>query len=1005
MSVILNKKKEIQGIYDSGSNVTLINSKILKDVGAEILRKNKQLFKTISGVQESNNKVSLVMKIHKIEKEVEAYIIKNDNFSYDILLGLDVIKKFKLLQNDDLNIFQRLDDDKLEMVTEKRKNGNFDFKINNSINITEIEEKLSHLGEGNMRQLRTLIEENLEDFARDKYDVGEVKNNEIYIKLMENRYISKKPYRCSLPDQKEIEDQITKLLEKGLIEESMSPFAAPVTLAFKKEDNKRTRLCIDFRELNKILVPEPQPFPRIEDIVVKTRNCKWYTVLDINSAFWSLPVRQKDRYKTAFVTQSGHYQWTRLPFGLKISPAVFQRVLANTIRRCGLQNFCVNYIDDILIFSTNFDDHLSHIRKVMSAVNQEGFRLKLSKCEFAQNSVKYLGHILGNNTVRPHHDNLRSIKDFPTPQSKKNIRQFLGKINFYHKYIPDSTRLLEPLHNLLRDNTPFRWTDVQNRAFEEIKDYLCKSPVLAIFDPNRPTFLFTDASGLGVGAILKQVQDDEELHPVAYFSKKLSHSQKKRKAIYLECLAIKEAIQYWQHWLIGHKFVVISDHKPLENLKIRSRTDEELGDLVYYLSQYEFVIRYSPGKTNQEADALSRNPVLECFENDEDVLRVVNLVSIEDLRQDQEQNAEEFSVIRNTVRKGDLIYKQLRSRQRILVSQDFGLSLIEKIHSSYGHIGPGHMAAKIRPFYYFRRMDALIRDFCKKCDICKRNKTRRCREMGLLSQLGPATKPFEIMSLDTIGGFAGNRSPKKYLHLLVDHFTRYAFVCSSSTQKTGDFIRLLKPILQDHKIKVILADRYPSINSNEFRNFLHRNDVTLIFTAADCPFSNGINERLNQTLVNRIRCKIQEDKKRPWSTIADECVEEYNQTMHSVTKFSPSYLLWGEETSILPKELETTRDLLEDRILAFDNSRKYHNLNKARVDRVKRDHIFNTNDLVYVETGNRLNRNKLDPIRSGPYRILRRVSNTIYELDEGQGLSGSRFYHSSKLLPYYKTAS
>uniref|UniRef100_T1HT13 RNA-directed DNA polymerase n=1 Tax=Rhodnius prolixus TaxID=13249 RepID=T1HT13_RHOPR len=350
-----------------------------------------------------------------------------------------------------------------------------------------------------------VISEDREIFAKHKYDVGKVENHEAHIKLLENKYISKKPYRCSIPDRQEIESQITKLLEAGLIEESESPFAAPVTLAYKKEDGRRSRLCIDFRDLNKILVPESQPFPIIEDIIVKTRNCK------------------------------------------------------------------------------------CHIKKILQAIKLEGFRLKLSKCNFAQSSVKYLGHIIGCNSVSPHQDNIRSIKDFPRPRNKKNIRQFLGKINFYHKYIPDYTRLMEPLHNLLRKNVDFQWTSECNTTFVQIKE-----------------------------------------------------------AIYLECLAIKEAIRYWQHWLIGHKFQVVSDHKPLENIKVKARTDEELGDLVYYLSQYDFTIRYAPGRTNQEADALSRNPVLEHFENKDDVLQIVNFVSIEKIKLDQNSNKNELNTDRNT---------------------------------------------------------------------------------------------------------------------------------------------------------------------------------------------------------------------------------------------------------------------------------------------------------------------------------------------------------------------
>ena len=389
------------------------------------------------------------------------------------------------------------------------------------------------------------------------------------------------------------------------------------------------------------------------------------------------------------------------------------------------------------------------------------------------------------------------------------------------------------------------------------------------------------------------------MRPVAYFSKKLTPTQRKRKAIYLECLAIKEAIQYWQHWLLGHKFIAISDHKPLENLKVKSRTDEELGDLVYYLSQYDFNIRYSPGKTNQEADALSRNPVLECFENTDDVLQIVNLVSMEDLYQDQKKNEENISDEKKYNKKREYyIIEKLRKQERIFVSKDYRIALIKKIHLRYGHI-----AAKIRPFYYFKQLDKLIRQFCKTCDICKRNKSRRCREIGPLSQLGPATEPFEIMSLGTIGGFANNRSPKRYLHLLADHFSRYAFVNPSSGQTAKELIKLLKPIVQNHKIKILLADQYASINSKEFKKFLHQNNITIIFTATDCPFSNGLNERLNQTLVNRIRCKIQENVKRSWPTIAKESTEEYNHTTHSVTKFSPAYLMFGRDISTLPTQL------------------------------------------------------------------------------------------------------
>lgn len=210
-------------------------------------------------------------------------------------------------------------------------------------------------------------------FAKTKFDIGIIKGYEATIKLKENKYVSRKPYRCSFQDK--IEKQIKELLEADLIEESCSPYAAPVTMVYKKEDGRKSRLCIDFTDLNKILVPESQPFPRIDDLKIRARNCKYFTKLDVNSAFWSIPVREKDKYKLAFVTHQGHWQWKCLPFGLKTSPAIFQRVLSSVLQKNNLSEFAVNYIDDILIHSGNYEDHLKQVKLTLQALQDQGIKL------------------------------------------------------------------------------------------------------------------------------------------------------------------------------------------------------------------------------------------------------------------------------------------------------------------------------------------------------------------------------------------------------------------------------------------------------------------------------------------------------------------------------------------------------------------------------------------------------------------------------------------------------
>lgn len=789
------------------------------------------------------------------------------------------------------------------------------------------------------------------------------------------------------------------MLKAGLIEESCSPYAAPVTMVFKKEEGKRSRFCIDFKELNKIVVPESQPFPRIDDLTLRARNCKFFTKLDVNSAFWSIPVRRKDRHKLAFVTHHGHWQWNCLPYGLKSAPAIFQRVLSSVLRKKELDKFAANYIDDILVYSKTYEEHIKHVEQTLIALRDEGFKLNKNKCQFALNEVIYLGHKIGNNHIKPMKDNLIAIKKFPVPQTRKQVRQFLGKINFYLAYIPQHTILLDPLHNLLRKNIEFLWSKQCNNSFEKVKEYLCSAPALAIFSEEAPIYLFTDASINGIGAILKQPQEDNSLKTVFYFSKKLNKTQKTKKAIYIECLAIKEAILYWQYYLIGKKFVIFTDHRPLENFNIKKSIDPQLIEILNYISQFDFDIVYNPGKDNIEADCLSRNPVLEPHENsdDESVIKTANFLRVEEIKKDQKS----IKIDHTCDIKDEIIYKLLKNKRKIWITEQLGVSIIKKVHIDQGHIGTKQLTLTICQKFYFKNMHRHIKIICKNCETCIKNKTRIECFKAPLSQLGPPKEPFEIMSLDTIGGLKG-KSTKKYLHLMIDHFTRFAYISTSKTQVARGFISLVKKVGKNGKIQTILTDQYAGINSAQFKQFTKKENISLIFTAVDCAFSNGLNERTNQTLVNRIRCKIYENKNKSWPTIAEDCVKEYNNTIHSSTGFTPNYLQTGIDNNFMPNELKDNNinNLQNNRKLALENSKKINIKNKFYYDKHVKKIDYKIGDLVYIQQGNKLNRDKLDVIRSGPYKIKEKISDTIYLIDSRYRKNESNLFHASKLVPY-----
>lgn len=983
----------------------MISSKIVKIKSEKPNNSKTTEFHTINGVKRPNGIINIKIKIFDIEKNVDVYVIDDKNFKYNFLVGLDIVKQFKLRQDENLNISQKTNTETNRSTNKKIQNDmeNHSINFNEFIDHENFKLNIDHLDTNKKNEIYKIIETYKTIFAKDKYDVGKVTKYEAHIDLLVDKHCNKRPYKCSTLDRKEIENQISKLLEKQLIEESYSPFAAPVTLAYKREENKRSRLCIDFRDLNKIIVPEPQPFPLIQDLIIKARNCEYFTTLDINSAFWSIPLRIEDRKKTGFVTQEGHFQWTCLPFGLKTSPAIFQRILSGILRKYKLTDFAVNYIDDILIFSESFTEHISHISKVLNAIIIEGFRLKLTKCTFAESSVKYLGHIIGHNTVRPLKDNLKSIREFPIPKTQKNIRQFLGKVNFYHEYIPKISIILEPLHNLLRKNEPFIWSIECQTSFDKIKELLCSQPILEIFDHNLPIKIYTDASLEGLGAILKQIQLNGTEKVVAYFSKKINETQKKKKAIFLECLAIKEAISFWQFWLIGKTFTVYTDHKPLENLNVKVRTDEELGDLIYYITQFDVIIKYAPGKNNLEADCLSRNPVLESNINNDTVLKIVNLINLREIQNDQRENSDINYKTQNVVSKNNIYYKKQKNNEKIILSEKFCQKFIKKVHESMGHIGIRQLQMKICPIYTAKNMIKNIQQICKNCQTCKKNKSRGQEKIGLMSHLGPATKPFEIVSIDTVGGFGGSRSTKRYLHLLEDHFTRYAYILTSKNQNANDFIKLLKNIPEIDKINMILTDQYPGINSKEFKRFVSEKGISLVFTAVNSPFSNGLNERLNQTLVNKIRCVMNEKKKKiSWTTVAHDCVKQYNNSEHTVTGFAPKYLLYGTDVSLLPNELKKPKDnnnWNEDKKLALSNTIKSHNYNKKLFDKQRRNHEFKVGDRVYIENGNKLNRKKLDELRIGPYSIVEKLSNSLYIINTGHKKPESNIFHVTKILP------
>lgn len=1009
MSVKLNNNKNVEAVYDSGSQISLIKDNILNKLKHK-LKESNIFIKSLAGCSFSNQRATLKLTIGNISKRFEFCLIKENEFRYDILLGLDAIRTFRLNQDADLNIFQINDNDNSKLILNKKNNkilksdcnlieiNLIESDLNRDELLSELKEIDTDVKEKSKKEMiiKMLIQER-NAFATNKFNVKQYEDAEGEIRLLENKIVNIRPYKASLSDQKEIENQIQQLLENDLIEESISPYSASITLANKKNEGK-SRLCIDFRQLNKLIVPEAQPFMVIDQILERLRDCSWFTVLDINSAFWTIKLKKESRELTAFSTLRHHYQWKVLPFGLKTSSAIFQRILASVLRKNGLDEYASNYIDDIMVASESFDQHLQHVQNVIRVLNNNNFKLKLSKCKFFKIETEYLGHVISLNSSKPMNDNLQAIKDFPKPDNVKMVRQLLGKINHYNKYIHKRVQRLKPLHDLLKKNHKFNWTHECEYAFNEIKNYLMNKPILTIFDETKKIIIETDGSELGIAAILKQVQDDQEVKPVAYFSCKVNDAQIKRGAIYLECLAIYKSIIYWHYYVHNKQFHVITDHKPLENLRITTPIDTPLGDLVNKLSLYTFTISYRAGAKNIEADCLSRCPINAEFEAEE-IFKTCNLIELDEVIDVHDLIDDEFVKKKKMKRIENVIFKKKRERMKIYLNRELADKVIDLVHKKFGHIGIKKTKDLLRKHYYFEKFDDLIDNYIKRCEICIKNKARQKRLIGYLSDFGTIKDPYALISIDTIGGLYGNKTNKRYLHLAIDHYTRYVWGVCSKTQDIDNFINLIRLIQKNGKIKRIIMDQYPALTSNKLKKYLKNESIEYTYTPVDHPATNGTIERAGQTIVNRLRCKLNEEgERRSWSTLIKSVIKEYNDTPHETTGYSPNKLLFNKEIKISPIDNSENADEDKIKMIVINRTKKSQRKNKLRINRLRTDEKLKEGDRVYVKLTNKLNKTKLEQIRQGPFTIKRKLSENVYLVDTGKKKMINNVFHKNHLI-------
>ena len=428
---------------------------------------------------------------------------------------------------------------------------------------------------------------------------------EHHIELTTNVPVRRPAYKVAHADREFIEKEVREMLAKDVIEPSVSPYAAGVVLVPKKSGE--TRFCVDYRGLNQVTRADHYPLPLARSEIFDTLGeAKIFSCLDCQQGYWQVSVAEEDRHKTAFRCFLGLFQFKRVPFGLKTAPSTYQRLMAHILSGY-TGKFCHCFIDDIIVFSNTFEDHLEHLRLVLLRLKNAGIKLKPSKCVLAKEKVQYLGHTISPGEIRPDPENVSKIRDLDAPTTVKQVRTLLGMASYYRCFVRDFSKRARLLTELTRQDIKFRWGEEEESAFEDLKKALTTEPVLTLPDFTKPFILMTDGSSTGLGAVLGQQHDGESRERViSYASRRTNRLEESYSACELECLALVWATRHFREYILGRTTEVITDHWALKWLQDLKNPNPRLQRWRIALQEFDLIISHKPGKQHRNADFLSR---------------------------------------------------------------------------------------------------------------------------------------------------------------------------------------------------------------------------------------------------------------------------------------------------------------------------------------------------------------------------------------------------------------
>ncbi|KAD7478106.1 hypothetical protein E3N88_01242 [Mikania micrantha] len=785
--------------------------------------------------------------------------------------------------------------------------------------------------------------------------------------------VAKAPYRLAPTEMKELMTQLQDLLDKGFIRPSVSPWGAPVLFVKKKDGSMR--MCIDYRELNKLTIKNKYPLPRIDDLFDQLQGASWFSKIDLRSGYHQLKVREQDIPKTAFRTRYGHYEFLVMSFGLTNAPAAFMDLM-NRVCRPMLDRSVIVFIDDILIYSKSEGDHACHIREVLEMLRREKLYAKFSKCAFWLREVQFLGHVISPEGIMVDPAKVEAVMKWNPPKTPTEVRSFLG--------------LADP-------------------SFEELKKRLTEAPILALPDGNEDMVVYSDASYLGLGCVLMQ-----RGKVIAYASRQLKTHEANYPTHDLELAAVVFALKIWRHYLYGVKCTIYTDHKSLKyffeqkDLNMRQRRWLEL------LKDYDCEILYHPGKANVVADALSRkteHPAIRV----KSYSLVITPDFLNELKDAQKEGLKEENV------GFERIFGQVKS----LEENEFGIKIrfgrmwvprngdirsriLDEAHKSRYSIHPGatKMYQDLRKDYWWPGMKFNVMQYVNKCLTCAQVKAEHQKPYGYVQPLEVPEWKWEHITMDFITKLPLTAKRHDTIWVIVDRLTKSAHFLPIRETYTSEKLSELfvKEIITRHGVPVsIVSDRDTRFVSRFWKRFHESMGTRLNISTAYHPQTDGQSERTIQTLEDMLRACII-DFGGSWDDHLPLVEFSYNNSYHASIGMPPYEALYGRRCrtpvcwgGVGQKEVGSKAavlDLTEKLQLVKARMKAAQDRQKSYADKRRRPIEFEVGDQVLLKVSpwkgviRFRKRGKLSPRFIGPFRIMARVGKVAYRLDLPDELSG-----------------